>query len=83
MLLVIYTCLDTLRECTLADVCHTIGNVHQCKSAATIERSATDVSHAVGNGHWDQTAATIERSTTDVGHAIRNDQIFDFFTIYK
>ena len=70
MLLVIYTCLDTIIERTTSNARHTIGDGDGGKARATIERTTSNARHTIGDGDGGKARAQPERTTCNARHTI-------------
>ena len=73
--MVVYTRLDTSKECTAADVGHAVGYSDASQTATTIKRIVSDSGYAVGYIDTSQAAAIIERFVTDYGYAVGYDSV--------
>ena len=70
MLLVIYTCLDTIIERTTSNARHTIGDGDGGKAGAILERIISNARHTIGDGDRGKARAITERTTSNARHAV-------------
>ena len=83
MLLVIYTCLDTIIERTTSNARHTIGDGDGGKAKATRERTISNARHTIGDGDGGKARAILERTTSNARHGILNTLISNLLWYYN
>ena len=70
MIMVVYTRLDTAKECTTTDSDNAVWNNHRGKTAALLESLIADGGHAVGDGDGGQASTHTECITANTNNAV-------------